>query len=280
MAQMTSTNRHAGNIAFVQDAARQAKAAGCHLLALPEAAGFLNRNSGDATAHVVGAETDPFILACREMAARHGLWIHTGSTPVTGPDQRFLNHSDLIDTSGQIVASYDKIHLFDVFLEGHRPTGESDRYAAGEQAVLANTPWGVMGMSICYDLRFPQLYRDYARAGARVMFVPSAFTVTTGQAHWEVLLRARAIENAAFVIAAAQVGQHSDGRQTYGHSMVVNPWGEVLADMGDRKTGLAVIDLQLDEVRKARQQIPSLANEQSYSLSWDRPLVVQEAVRE
>ena len=267
MAQMTSTNRHAGNIDFVQDAARQAKAAGCHLLALPEAAGFLNKNSDDAASHVVDAESDPFIMACREMAAKHGLWIHTGSTPVTGPDLRFLNHSNLIDTSGQIVASYDKIHLFDVFLEGHRPTGESARYSGGEQAVLANTPWGVMGMSICYDLRFPQLYRDYSKAGARVLFVPSAFTISTGQAHWEVLLRARAIENAAFVIAAAQVGRHSDGRQTYGHSMVVNPWGEILADMGDRKTGLAVIDLQLDEVEKARRQIPSLANEKPYSLS-------------
>ena len=269
MAQMTSANRHASNVAFVQNAARKAKAAGCHLLALPEAAGFLNKNSDDATPHVVDAEADPFIMACREMSAKYGLWIHTGSTPVTGPDQRFLNHSDLIDSGGQIVASYDKIHLFDVFLEGHRPTGESTRYAAGEQAVLANTPWGAMGMSICYDLRFPHLYRDYAKAGARVLFVPSAFTVKTGRAHWEVLLRARAIENGAFVVAAAQVGQHSDGRQTYGHSMVINPWGEVLADMGDRKTGLAVIDLQLAEVQKAQRQIPSLTNEQSYSLSVD-----------
>lgn len=267
MAQMTSTNRHAGNIAFVQNAAMRAKADGCELLALPEASGFLNNDIDDATPHVVNAQSDPFIMACCEMAAKHGLWIHTGSTPVIAPNEaRFLNHADLIDASGNIVASYNKIHLFDVHLDGRLPTGESARYAAGDQAVVVDTPWGVLGLSICYDLRFPHLYRDYAKAGAGIMFIPSAFTVPTGQAHWEVLLRARAIENGAFVIAAAQVGHHDDGRHTYGHSMIVNPWGEVLADMGSEQAGLFMADLELEEVERARRQIPSLVNEKLYEL--------------
>ena len=145
----------------------------------------------------------------------NGLWIHTGSTPVLGPDGRYLNHSTLINAAGRIVAEYDKIHLFDVAIEGQAPIGESRRFAPGDRAVLAETPWGPFAMSICYDLRFPYLYRAYAQAGAVMMFIPSAFTVPTGRAHWDVLLRARAIETGAFVLAAAQAGHHADGRETW-----------------------------------------------------------------
>ena len=268
LAQMTSTNRHAGNIAWLQTAAQQAADAGADMLALPEAAGLINKDYTDALNQVVDHADDPFVKECRNAAAKYGLWIQTGSTPVKGPDGpdgvRFLNHGDMINPAGDIVAGYDKIHLFDIFLDGKPPTGESHRYCPGTNAVMALTPWGPAGMAICYDLRFPQLFRDYAQSGATMMFIPSAFTIPTGRAHWEVLLRARAIENGAFVIASAQVGDHDDGRKTYGHSMVVSPWGEVLADMGTNPASITTVDLNMDEVSAARRQIPSLLNERDY----------------
>ncbi|WP_313138026.1 carbon-nitrogen hydrolase family protein [Paracoccus jeotgali] len=266
IAQMTSTNQHAGNIAFVEDAVRHAAAQGCDLMALPEAAGMVNRDRDDARRQITEEADDPFINACKRLAAEHGIWIQTGSTPIASGDGRFLNHANLIDASGTSVASYDKIHLFDVFLEGRPATGESSRYAPGAEAVLVDTPWGPWGLTICYDLRFPHLYRDFARRDATVMFVPSAFTIPTGEAHWEVLLRARAIENGAFVVAAAQVGNHDDGRQTWGHSLVVDPWGKVMVDMGGTDPGLEVIDLDLGQVRRTRDQIPSLRNQRDYKL--------------
>lgn len=257
LAQMCSADTHEANIATVSALAAEAAAGGAELLALPEVAGLMNRNPETSAKQVVAAEDDPFIAACCDLAARHGLWIHTGSTPVRGPDGRFLNHATLIDATGGIVAEYDKIHLFDVALEGQAPIGESKRFAPGTRATLAQTPWGPFGLSICYDLRFPYLYRAYAQAGAVLMFIPSAFTVPTGQAHWKVLLRARAIETGAFVLAAAQVGHHADGRQTYGHALAVDPWGNVLADLGEAVPMLQLIDLDLSAVARARSQIPS-----------------------
>ncbi|MEM9812209.1 MAG: carbon-nitrogen hydrolase family protein [Pseudomonadota bacterium] len=263
MMQMTSTNRHQGNIDAVRAAAETAE---CDLLALPEAAGMMNRDREDARTQITDEAADPFIAACREIAAARGIWIHIGSTPVKGPGERYLNHTVLIDPVGAVVARYDKIHLFDVFLEGRGATGESKRYAPGEEAVLVDTPWGPWGLGICYDLRFPQLYRDYAKAGATLLFAPSAFTVPTGRAHWEVLLRARAIENGAFMIAPAQVGRHDDGRETWGHSMIVSPWGEILADLGPEATGTVTVELDLAEVERARSQIPNLRNERPYRM--------------
>jgi predicted amidohydrolase len=257
LAQMCSADTHEANIATVSRLARQAADEGAELLALPEVAGLMNRNPETSRRQVVAAEHDPFIAACSALAAQYGLWIHTGSTPVLGPDGRFLNHSTLIDAAGGIVAEYDKIHLFDVTLEGQAPIGESKRFAPGDHAVLAETPWGPFGLSICYDLRFPYLYRAYAQAGAVLMFIPSAFTVPTGRAHWEVLLRARAIETGAFVLAAAQAGQHADGRVTYGHALAVGPWGEVLADLGETAPSVRVMDLDLAAVGRARAQIPA-----------------------
>ena len=257
LAQMCSADTHAANIVTVAALAAQAEGEGAEMLVLPEVAGLMNRNPETSRKQVVAAGDDPFIGACREIAARHGLWLHTGSTPVLGPDGRFLNHSTLIDAKGVIVAEYDKIHLFDVTLEGQAPIGESKRFAPGTQAVIAQTPWGPMGLSICYDLRFAYLYRAYAQAGAVVMFIPSAFTVPTGQAHWEVLLRARAIETGAFVLAAAQAGHHADGRQTYGHALAVDPWGGVLADLGEEAPALRVVTLDLGAVGRARAQVPA-----------------------
>ncbi|WP_025310890.1 carbon-nitrogen hydrolase family protein [Roseicyclus elongatus] len=258
LAQMCSADTHAENIATVTDLAARAAAEGADLLCLPEVAGLMNRNAAVARAQVVPAADDPFLLACRDLAAAHGVWIHAGSTPVLAPDGRFLNHSAVIDDTGAIRAAYDKVHLFDVAIEGQAPIGESKRFAPGEAAVMLDTPWGAWGLSICYDLRFPHFYRRYAQAGACVLFIPSAFTVPTGRAHWEVLLRARAIETGAFVLAAAQAGAHADGRQTWGHAMAVDPWGGVLADLGQEAPRMQIVDLDLSRVTAARDQIPSL----------------------
>jgi len=211
---------------------------------------------------LVGPEvSDPYITACQALAREFGVWIHTGSTPIAQRhEERFLNHSNMIDDKGRIVSAYDKIHLFDMYPENANPILESKRYAPGDRGAVCETPWGPLGMSICYDLRFPQLYRDYAQSGARMLFIPSAFTVPTGRAHWEVLLCARAIETGAFVVAAAQVGRHDDGRETYGHAMVVDPWGDVLADMEDR-VGVAVVEMDMGRVALARDRIPSLTHD-------------------
>ncbi|AMM84795.1 carbon-nitrogen hydrolase family protein [Martelella sp. AD-3] len=265
MAQMCASNTHARNIEIVTGLAAEAHAAGAELLALPEASGMVNKDVASARLSVTDEARDPFIAACRELAAKYGLWIHTGSTPLAGADGgRFSNTSHLIDGSGAIVARYDKIHLFDVDLPGEVSRRESDRYAPGGEAVLAETPWGPFGMSVCYDVRFPHLYRDYAHAGAKVLFIPSAFAMSTGEAHWPTLLRARAIENGAYVVAAAQCGHHDDGRETWGQSMIVDPWGTVVEDMGKR-IGLAVVDLDLSKVEAVRRSIPSLANERDYT---------------
>jgi predicted amidohydrolase len=270
LAQMTSTNHHVGNIDFLEKAVRHAASEGCNLLALPEAAGMMNKDRDHARKQITDEQSDPYIKACRKLAAEHDIWIQTGSTPIAHHDGRFLNHANLIDPQGRIKARYDKIHLFDVFLEGRPATGESNRYSPGTDAVAVNTPWGLWGMSICYDLRFPHLYRDYAKLGATVLFIPSAFTVSTGEAHWEILLRARAIETGCFVVASAQVGSHDDGRQTFGHSLVIDPWGTVLLDMGGGEPGLAVVDLDIAQVERVRAQIPSLKNERSYQMNLKR----------
>lgn len=259
MGQMCSADTHAANIATVTNLAANAAGQGAKVLALPEVAALMNANRKVAVTQVTEAENNPFIAACRELAAKHSLWIHTGSTPVKAPDGRFLNHSTLINAEGEIRAEYDKVHLFDVQIDGQAPIGESKRYAPGEASVIADTPWGGFGLTICYDLRFAYLYRALGQAGATVIFIPSAFTVATGKAHWEVLLRARALETGAFVIASAQSGTHADGRETYGHAMAVDPWGRVLADMGEGAPKLALVDLDLSLVGKARAQIPALS---------------------
>ncbi len=269
IAQMTSTNRHAGNVETVRRRAKEAVDEGCDLLALPEAAGMMNRDRADAMRQTVSEQADPFISECRRIASRNGIWIHVGSTPIQ-ENNKLLNHSVLVGPTGEIRARYDKIHLFDIFLEGRPPTRESDRYTAGSQATVVDTPWGPWGLSICYDLRFPGLYRDYANCGASVMFAPSAFTVPTGQAHWEPLIRSRAIENGCWFIAAAQVGQHDDGRSTYGHSLVVDPWGKVVADLGGEEPGYEVVEIDPGRAEAARQQIPSLTHDRPYSLEHIR----------
>ena len=264
IAQTTSAKTHAANIKNLYKIVRVAADAGAEMLALPEVVGLMNSNAKDLWQNVTSPDQDPFIRACQDQAKTYGLWIQAGSTPVRGPQTTFRNHATLISSSGTIVATYDKIHLFDVFLDGKKPTGESDRYNPGDRAVLVETPFGPLGMSVCYDLRFPMLYRDLAQQGAILTFVPSAFTIATGKAHWEVLLRARAIENGMWIVAAAQVGRHEDGRETWGQSMIVSPWGDVNVDMGSKKPGILTVDLDLEAPAKARRQIPSLHNDRPY----------------
>ena len=265
---MCSADCHGTNIDTVRALAAEARDHGAEILCLPEVAGLMNRNGKLARTQVVAAEDDPFLAACQDCAAREGMWIHIGSTPVLAPDGRFLNHSAVISADGTIRATYDKVHLFDVQIDGQAPIGESKRFAPGDALVMVDTRWGPWGLTICYDLRFPDVYRRYGQEGATLIFIPSAFTVPTGRAHWEVLIRARAIESGAFVLAAAQAGTHADGRETWGHAMVVDPWGTVLSDLGRSAPALAVIDLDLEAVAAARRQIPALTTGRDVPLRW------------
>jgi deaminated glutathione amidase len=223
----------------------------------PEMSVLLDRDRQRASSAIV-AEADSVSLVTLQEAARHNnIWVHLGSAPVLHENGsgKYANRTIVIDNKGVIRARYDKMHLFDVDLATGESWRESSAYRAGDGPVLVETPLGAMGLTICYDMRFPDLYSHLAKAGARVITVPAAFTVPTGKAHWHTLLRARAIESAVFVIAAAQSGKHADGRETYGHSLVVDPWGEVLLDMGEGE-GLGFIDIDMDRVDEVRRQIP------------------------
>lgn len=251
----------AANATALIDAIDQAAAGGADMLFTPEMSGLLDRDRSRAAGHLTDEAHDGVLASVREAAAKKGIWVHLGSLALAGErrDGRLFNRGFLIDDTGVVRARYDKIHLFDVDL----PTGESWResssYAPGTQAVATDTPWGRIGLSICYDLRFPDLFRALSDAGAVILSVPAAFTVPTGRAHWHVLLRARAIEAGAFVIAAAQAGAHEDGRATYGHSLVVDPWGDVLLDMEGRN-GVGFADLDLKRVADVRSRIPALSH--------------------
>jgi deaminated glutathione amidase len=259
--QMTSGIDPAANARTIVSAMDEAAAGGARLLFTPEMSGLIDRDRARATASIMEEGEDAVLAAVRTAAAQLGLWVHLGSLALRpgGGDPRYANRALLIDDTGVIRARYDKLHLFDVDL----PTGESWResaaYRAGEAAVVAQTPAGRLGFSICYDMRFPDLYRALSDAGAEILAVPAAFTVPTGRAHWHVLLRARAIEAGCFVVAAAQVGSHADGRQTYGHSLVVDPWGEVLLDLGEAP-GLGFAEIDLARLRDVRARIPTLAH--------------------
>ena len=248
----------AANAARLVAAVDGAKVGGAAMLFTPEMSGMLDSDRDRASATARAEQDDVVLGAVRSAAADAGIWVHLGSLAVKAGDGKLANRGFVIDAAGDIRARYDKIHLFDVDL----PTGESWResamYSPGQEAVIvAGTPVGRLGLTICYDLRFPALFERLSEAGANVIAVPAAFTVPTGKAHWQVLMRARAIEAELFLVAAAQVGLHEDGRETYGHSMAVDPWGEVLLEMGG-EPGLAFADLDLDRVAEVRRRIPVL----------------------
>jgi predicted amidohydrolase len=233
---------------------------GAKMLFTPEMSGLLDRDPKRAAASIVAEDEDIVLAGCRKAARDRGIWVHLGSLAIRAEDGKVANRAFVIDSSGAVRASYDKIHLFDVDL----PTGESWResavYSGGRDAVLVEgTPVGRLGLTICYDLRFPALFERLAEGGADVIAVPAAFTVPTGRAHWQVLLRARAIESSLFIVAAAQGGSHEDGRATYGHSMVVDPWGEIVLDMGEGN-GVAFADVEAAKIAEVRGRVPSLSH--------------------
>jgi predicted amidohydrolase len=237
----------------------EAAEGGAAMLFTPEMSGLLDRDRKRAVRHLHHEREDPVLAAVREAAAKAGIWVQIGSLALLAEEgEKLVNRGFVIDDAGEIKARYDKIHLFDVDL----PTGESWResaaYRGGERAVVVGTPLGMLGLSICYDVRFPDLYARLSNHGATAFSIPAAFTVPTGKAHWHVLMRARAIEAGAFVIAAAQVGRHEDGRETYGHSLVVDPWGEVLLDMGGEAAGLGIVELDLEAVDRVRARLPAI----------------------
>ncbi|MEO5774604.1 MAG: carbon-nitrogen hydrolase family protein [Sphingomicrobium sp.] len=250
----------AANAAALTDAIRHAGEGGAAMLFTPEMSGLLDRNSERARGNVRSEQEDQVLAACQNAAGDAGIWVHLGSLAVLAGEEKLANRSFVIDADGDIRARYDKMHLFDVDL----PTGESWResavYRPGQEAVVVqDTPVGNLGLAICYDLRFPALFAALAEAGADSIAVPAAFTVPTGRAHWEVMLRARAIEAGTYVIAAAQAGQHEDGRITYGHSLVADPWGELKLDMRDQP-GLAFVEIDLARVADVRSRIPALSH--------------------
>lgn len=259
--QMTAGFDPADNASVITAAVEQAKAGGADMLFTPEMSNMLDRDRARAARNIRFEAEDAVLAAVRAGAAKAGMWVHLGSLAVRGEGDgdKWRNRAYVIAPDGSIAARYDKIHLFDVDLASGESWRESSVYAGGERAVAVQLPQAMLGLSICYDIRFSAVYGALSRAGADIIAVPAAFTVPTGEAHWHVLLRARAIESASFVVAAAQTGVHADGRSTYGHSLVVDPWGDVLLDMGDAP-GLGFVDLPLGRIAEVRSRVPVLAN--------------------
>ena len=262
--QTSSGNDMAANIAAASALVREARAANADLIALPECVAMMEVGRANIVAAAATADAHPALAAFRALAAELGVWLLAGSLTVDLGEDRVANRSFLLDGHGGIVAWYDKIHMFDVDLAGGESYRESTTYRPGASAVVAATPFGGLGMTVCYDLRFPQLYRALAQAGAELLAVPSAFTRQTGAAHWHVLLRARAIETGAYVFAPAQCGTHPNDRATYGHSLIVDPWGEVLADGGE-EPGFVIAGIDPARVAEARRSLPSLRHDRAYA---------------
>ena len=260
----------ARNVAEASALIREAAGQGASFVATPEMTNILEPDRPRLRSLAKPEREDASVAAFSVLAQELGLWLNIGSLALQGPGEKLVNRSLLFTPDGGIAARYDKIHLFDVDL----PTGESLReshaYDGGAEAVLVETPLGAIGLTICYDMRFPHLYRALAKAGAKLFTVPSAFTVPTGQAHWHVLLRARAIETGSFVLAAAQGGRHESGRETYGHSLIVSPWGEVLAEAGT-EPGIVIADIDLAQADLARARIPALVHDRPMSLTVLKP---------
>lgn len=256
---------------LIRDAARQ----GAQLITTPEIVGMLEPKRDLAFAKAKPEDSHEVLAAFRGLAAELGVWLLVGSISIKVSEDKLANRSFLLDDRGQIVARYSKIHMFDVQVGDGQTYRESNTYQAGGEAVIAETPWGRMGLTICYDIRFPYLYRALAQAGAEVIFAPAAFTKVTGEAHWHVLQRSRAIETGCYIVSAAQTGEHAEGRRTYGHSVIVDPWGRVVADAGE-EVGVITAEIDLTEVGVARGKVPSLTHDRVIG----EPVVYGRALRE
>ncbi|PUB17144.1 carbon-nitrogen hydrolase family protein [Yoonia sediminilitoris] len=266
--QLNSGDDPIANMRTTSDLIDQAVAQGAGFVATPEVTNCLSVSRSRQQEVLTLEQDDPTLAGLRGMAASHGIWLSIGSLALKtdDPDGRFANRSFLIDPKGQIVGRYDKIHMFDVDVSATESFRESAAYRPGDRAVTAQTDFAKIGLSVCYDLRFAYLYRALAQAGAEVLLVPAAFSPVTGAAHWEPLLRARAIETGCYVLAAAQTGLHQTGeksRKTYGHSMAISPWGEVLTELGT-DPGIALVDIDRAEVSKSRKRIAALSHDRPF----------------
>jgi deaminated glutathione amidase len=265
MIQMRSGLKPAANIDEAVRLIGEAKAAGADYVLTPEMTNILAARREQLFAAIVDEDADASLATLRELARQLGIYVHIGSLAIKLSNDRAANRSFLVNPKGDIAARYDKIHMFDVDLAGGESYRESRNYRPGEQAVLTDLPWARLGLTVCYDLRFPALYRALAEAGATMLAIPSAFTKQTGEAHWHVLIRARAIENGSFVFAAAQGGKHESGRDTYGHSLIVDPWGRIIAEAGT-EPGVVMAEIDLAEVANARARIPSLQHGRRFEI--------------
>jgi deaminated glutathione amidase len=265
LVQMRSGRTPAQNVDAATKLIKEAKTGGAEYVLTPEMTNILERKREDLFAALAPEEKDRSLAAFRDLARRLGIWVHVGSLAIEVLPQKAVNRSFLIDPKGEIAARYDKIHMFDVDLAGGESYRESGSYRPGEIAVAVDIPWGRVGLTICYDLRFPALYRALAEAGASFITIPSAFTQQTGEAHWHVLTRARAIETGSFVFAAAQAGRHEDGRDTFGHSIAIDPWGRVFAE-GGTEPGVILADVDPSQVAIVRARIPSLQHGRRFEM--------------
>jgi predicted amidohydrolase len=265
------------NLADAGDLIREAARQGAQYVQTPEITTLMEPERTRLFAALRPEEGNPAIAHFRALARELGIWLHVGSMAVLHPNGKVANRALLISPAGEVEARFDKIHMFDVDLAGGESYRESKNYQAGDTAVLADLPWGTLGITICYDLRFPHLYRALAKAGADFLAIPSAFTRPTGAAHWHVLMRARAIENGCFVFAAAQAGKHESGRETYGHSLIIGPWGEILAEGDGVHPSVIVADVKSSEVQQARQRVPSLQHDRPFQVAHAQTMRAKEA---
>ena len=265
MIQMRSGLKPGANIGDAVRMIGEARSAGADYVLTPEMTNILAAKREQLFSAIVDEEADTSLATLRELARKLGIYVHIGSLAIKLSHDRAANRSFLVDSKGDIVARYDKIHMFDVDLADGESYRESRNYRPGELGVLADLPWGRLGLTVCYDLRFPALYRALAEAGATMLAIPSAFTKQTGEAHWHVLIRARAIENGCFVFAAAQGGKHENARDTYGHSLIVDPWGRIIAE-GGTEPGVVMAEIDPAEIAKARARIPSLQHGRRFEI--------------
>ncbi len=267
--QMRSSTKPEENVETFSKLVNSAASDGARYVQSPEMTGFVEQSREKLFDIVKPADEDILVAAAKSLAKTHQIWLHVGSTAILRSDGKVANRAYVIKPDGEIASTYDKIHMFDVDLDNGESWRESSVYEPGNDAVISRIDGINTGLAICYDMRFPQLFRDYAMGGAEILTSPAAFTRQTGEAHWHALLRARAIENGAFMVAAAQGGLHEDGRETYGHSLIVNPWGEIVGEIDHNEPGFMVIDIDLDEVVAARKKIPNLVNGRTYQICGD-----------
>lgn len=265
--QMRSCGDEARNFVALSSMVRDAASQGAMYVQSPEMTGMIEKNPRKLLDGINSQESNVFFDNCSKLAKELGIWLHIGSNAVKAENDKCYNRAAIFSPTGEQVCNYDKIHMFDVDLGVGNRWKESARYEAGNQTFVVDMDGVKLGTAICYDVRFPQLFRSQAKLGAKILTCPAAFTKTSGEAHWEILLRARAIENGAFMLASAQGGIHEDGRETYGHSMIVDPWGAIVAELDHNEPGILVAEIDLEKVDEARSKIPALNNERKFSIA-------------